>query len=424
MTNYSVVDIDTLEKPPEDFKKLLKDSPFGTLEEGSITRGTIIAIEIDYVTIDVGLKSEGKVPLKEFGAATITSELKVGDFIDVYVVHMDSANGQIELSREKARREAAWLEIEASHVKGEKVVGTIFSRVKGGFTVDLQGAIAFLPGSQVDVRPVKDFSPLMNKEQPFLVLKMDLERGNIVVSRRAVLEESQAEVRDELLSKIDKGAVLSGTVKNITDYGAFVDLGGFDGLLHVTDISWKRIQHPSDILSVGQTIKVQVVKYNKDNNRISLGMKQLEEDPWNNVDDKFAVRTLHKGKITNITDYGAFVELLPGIEGLVHVSEISWVKKNLHPNKMLTIGQEVDLMVLEFEKTKRRIALGIKQCLPSPWTELTKKMPVGTVFEGKITNVKDFGVFVQITDDVDGLVHMSDLSADVPGEKVLKELKK
>ncbi len=419
--NYSRVDIDNLEKPTESFEALLNELASATPKEGSVVSGTIIAIDRECATIDVGLKSEGKIPLREFGSSAVVAELKVGDKVDVYVNRIDGPGGLVDLSREKARREAAWNELEKSHAKGDKVNGVIFGRVKGGFTVDLSGAVAFLPGSQVDVRPIKDIEPLMDIEQPFLILKMDRARGNIVVSRRAVLEESQAEVRSEILSKIEEGTVLEGIIKNITDYGAFVDLGGFDGLLHVTDISWQRINHPSDALNVGDKVKVQVIKFNKDNHRISLGMKQLHEDPWKNVGGDFAEGTRHKGRVTNITDYGAFVELRPGIEGLVHMSEISWTKKNVHPNKLLSVDQEVELLVLESEPEKRRIALGIKQCQDNPWDALQTQFPINSDFEGEIRNITEFGLFVAMNDDIDGMVHMSDLSWEKSGEEAIKE---
>ena len=424
MKNYSLVDIDTLLKPTESFEDLLNDSPLGTFKEGSVVRGTIVSIDSECATMDVGLKSEGRIPLREFGTSAVISELKAGDEVDVCVVRMDGPAGQVELSREKARREASWLELERAHAKVEKVIGSIFGLVKGGFTVDLAGAVAFLPGSQVDVRPIKDIEPLMQIEQPFIILKMDRARGNIVVSRRAVLEESHAEVRDALLSRIEEGSILDGVVKNVTDYGAFVDLGGFDGLLHVTDISWQRVNHPSDALTIGQDVKVQVIKFNKENNRISLGMKQLEKDPWSMVGSEFSVGTRHTGKVTNLTDYGAFVELKPGIEGLVHISEMSWTKKNLHPSKTLTLGQEVELMVLESEPEKRRIALGLKQCQVNPWEDLVSKFPIGSTFEGEIRNITAFGLFVAMTDNIDGLVHMSDLSWDLASEEAIKEFEK
>ncbi|OFW82784.1 MAG: 30S ribosomal protein S1 [Alphaproteobacteria bacterium GWF2_58_20] len=392
--------------------------------EGSVVRGRIVAIENDSALIDVGLKSEGRISLKEFGRAGEGEELKVGDEVDVYVERMEDRNGEAMLSREKARREEAWQVLEKAFNNTERVTGVIYGRVKGGFTVDLGGAVAFLPGSQVDIRPVRDVSPLMGTPQPFLILKMDRSRGNIVVSRRAVLEESRAEARSELVSGLKEGQVLQGVVKNITDYGAFVDLGGVDGLLHVTDIAWRRINHPSEALQIGQTVNVQVIRFNSETQRISLGMKQLESDPWEGVDGKYPVGSRLKGRVTNITDYGAFVELEPGVEGLVHVSEMSWTKKNVHPGKIVSTSQEVDVAVLDVDATKRRISLGIKQCLGNPWEGFSEKYPSGTILEGEIKNITEFGLFVGLPGDIDGMVHLSDLSWEVSGEESIKTFKK
>ena len=385
---------------------------------GSVVKGTIVKITSDFIMVDVGLKSEGRIPVREFGQ---NPELNLGDVIEVYVDRYEDRDGNIVLSREKARREEAWLDLEKAMNAGERINGVIFGRVKGGFTVDLNGAIAFLPGSQIDIRPIRDISPLMGISQPFQILKMDKVRGNIVVSRRVVLEETRAESRAELIDAIKEGSILDGVVKNITDYGAFIDLGGVDGLLHVTDISWKRINHPAEVLNVGQTIKVQVIKFNEDNQRISLGMKQLENDPWQNVAERFHVDDVCKGKVTNITDYGAFVELEDGIEGLVHVSEMSWTRKNVHPGKIVSTSEEVQVKVLEVDADKRRISLGIKQCMPNPWAAYIEEHPAGSVIEGKIKNITEFGLFVGLTDEIDGMIHLSDIAWGKSGEEAVKD---
>ena len=373
----------------------------------------------DAVIIDVGLKSEGRVPLKELAAPGQQADVSIGDEIEVYVERMEDLNGQAVLSRDKARREEAWGVLEASFEKQERVTGVIFGKVKGGFTVDLSGATAFLPGSQVDIRPVRDLGPLMGTPQPFQILKIDRRRGNIVVSRRAVLEESRAEARSELVSNLQEGQVLQGVVKNITDYGAFVDLGGVDGLLHVTDIAWQRISHPSEALQIGETVEVQVIRFNAETQRISLGMKQLLSDPWENVEGKFPIEAKMEGRVTNITDYGAFVELEAGVEGLVHVSEMSWTKKNVHPGKIVSTSQQVEVMVLDVDLSKRRISLGLKQCTNNPWEDLSTTYPVGTEIDGEIRNITEFGLFVGLNDDIDGLVHLSDISWENAGEEAL-----
>lgn len=388
---------------------------------GTVVKGTIIKVTSDFVTVDVGLKSEGCIPLREFGT---NPELKAGDVVEVLVDRYEDKDGNIVLSREKARREEVWVDLEKCMNAGERVNGIIFGRVKGGFTVDLNGAIAFLPGSQIDIRPIRDISPLMGISQPFQILKMDKIRGNIVVSRRVVLEETRAEARAELIDGIKEGSILDGVVKNITDYGAFVDLGGVDGLLHVTDISWKRINHPAEVLTVGQTIQVQVIRFNEDNQRISLGMKQLENDPWQAVADKYKVDEIYKGKVTNITDYGAFVELEDGIEGLVHVSEMSWTRKNVHPGKIVSTSEEVEVKILEVDADKRRISLGIKQCTPNPWAAYIEEHPVASVITGKIKNITEFGLFIGLTDEIDGMIHLSDISWEKAGEEAVKEYSK
>ncbi len=411
-------------KSGEDFAALFEQTnKKSSLNEGNVVKGTVVSIEKDIVIIDVGLKSEGRVPLREFSLGG-GSEVRVGDVVEVFLERIENRAGEAVLSREKALREESWTRLEEACASGERVEGVIFSKVKGGFTVDVMGAVAFLPGSQVDIRPVKDVTPLMNIPQPFQILKMDRKRGNIVVSRRAILEESRAETRDAILNRIAEGQQFDGIVKNITDYGAFIDMGGIDGLLHVTDISWKRINHPSEMLSIGQTVKVVVTKYDADNKRVSLGMKQLEENPWGGVDLKYPVGTKYKGKITNITDYGAFVELEPGIEGLVHVSEISWVKKNAHPSKLVSVSQEVNVVVLDIDMSKNRISLGMKQCEENPWARFAETRKEGDIIEGEIRNITDFGLFVALDSDIDGLVHHSDISWSESGDIAIKQYQK
>ena len=409
----------------KEFAALLDES-MGNQEnfEGKVVSGTIVEIGDETALVDVGLKSEGAIPLREFSLQGQSPNINIGDTVEVYVEKIENREGMASLSREKARREEAWEDLEKSHEKGEHVTGVIFSRVKGGFTVDLDGAVAFLPGSQVDIRPIKDASPLIGKPQPFQILKMDRQRGNIVVSRRAILEESREEARSELMKNLGEGQVLEGVVKNITDYGAFVDLGGIDGLLHVTDISWQRINHPSEALTVGQTIDVQVIKYDEQKNRISLGMKQLKDDPWDAVAASYQEGMKMKGRITNIAEYGAFVELEPGIEGLVHVSELSWTKKNVHPGKIVSTSQEVEVMVLEVDTEKRRISLGIKQCEENPWATFGDKHKVDDIIEGEIHNITEFGIFVGLGDDIDGMVHISDVNWEDQTEDALKPYKK
>jgi small subunit ribosomal protein S1 len=408
----------------ENFASLLEESLRTTESfEHAVVKGRVVGVEGDYAIIDVGLKAEGRIALKEFGHGP-GATVQPGDTIDVYVERIEDKNGEAVLSREKARREESWTALEKAFKENQRVNGVIFGRVKGGFTVDLNGAVAFLPGSQVDIRPVRDVSPLMGQPQPFQILKMDRQRGNIVVSRRAVLEETRAEARTELVANLKEGQVLKGVVKNITDYGAFVDLGGVDGLLHVTDIAWRRINHPSEALHIGQTVDVQVIRFNSETQRISLGMKQLEADPWDGVAAKYPVGAKFKGRVTNITDYGAFVELEAGIEGLVHVSEMSWTKKNVHPGKIVSTSQEVEVMVLDVDPQKRRISLGLKQCLENPWAGFVEKFPAGTEIEGEIKNITEFGLFVGLPGDIDGMVHLSDLAWNRPGEEAIKDCKK
>ena len=409
----------------ESFAELL-DQSFQEMTslEGSVVTGTVLSIEKDMILIDVGLKSEGRVPIREFGNNDDELNIKVGDQVEVFIERLEDANGQAILSREKARREESWVNLEKALEKQQRVNGVIFGKVKGGFTVDLEGATAFLPGSQVDIRPIKDLGVLMGTPQPFQILKMDRRRGNIVVSRRAVLEDSRAEARTELVANLEEGQVLQGIIKNITDYGAFVDLGGVDGLLHVTDISWKRINHPSEALQIGESVKVKVIKFNDETQRISLGIKQLTEDPWLKVFERFPIGSKMSGIVTNITDYGSFVELEDGIEGLVHVTEMSWTKKNVHPGKIVSTSEKVEVMVLEIDVQKRRISLGIKQCIDNPWEKYKSENKIGDTIEGEIRNITEFGLFVGLTEDIDGLVHLSDISWDGNGDEMIKDFSK
>jgi small subunit ribosomal protein S1 len=409
----------------EDFAALLEQS-YGDNEafEGSVIKGRVVAIEKDVAVIDIGLKTEGRVALKEFTGYGRDPAPEVGDEVEVYLERVENALGEAVISRDKARREESWVKLEKAFESNEKVDGVIFNQVKGGFTVDLDGAVAFLPRSQVDIRPIRDVAPLMNVPQPFHILKMDRRRGNIVVSRRTVLEESRAEQRHEIVANLEEGQVIDGVVKNITDYGAFVDLGGIDGLLHVTDIAWRRVNHPSEVLTIGQTVKVKIIKINHETHRISLGMKQLLEDPWQGIEAKYPIGAKFHGRVTNITDYGAFVELEPGIEGLVHVSEMSWTKKNVHPGKIVSTSQEVDVQVLEVDPVKRRISLGLKQTLQNPWEAFAEKHPVGSTVTGEVKNKTEFGLFIGLDGDVDGMVHLSDLDWNRPGEQVIEEYKK
>ncbi len=409
----------------EDFAALLEQS-YGDNEafEGSVIKGRVVAIEKDVAVIDIGLKTEGRVALKEFTGYGRDPAPQVGEEVEVYLERVENALGEAVISRDKARREESWVKLEKAFETNEKVEGVIFNQVKGGFTVDLDGAVAFLPRSQVDIRPIRDVAPLMNVPQPFHILKMDRRRGNIVVSRRTVLEESRAEQRHEIVANLEEGQVIDGVVKNITDYGAFVDLGGIDGLLHVTDIAWRRVNHPSEVLTIGQTVKVKIIKINHETHRISLGMKQLLEDPWQGIEAKYPIGAKFHGRVTNITDYGAFVELEPGIEGLVHVSEMSWTKKNVHPGKIVSTSQEVDVQVLEVDPVKRRISLGLKQTLQNPWEAFAEKHPVGSTVTGEVKNKTEFGLFIGLDGDVDGMVHLSDLDWNRPGEQVIEEYKK
>jgi small subunit ribosomal protein S1 len=409
----------------EDFAALLEES-YGAGEaiEGSVIKGKVVGVEKDVAVIDLGLKTEGRVPLKEFHGAGREGSVKIGDEVEVYLERIENALGEAVISRDKARREESWVKLEKAFENQEKVEGIIFNQVKGGFTVDLDGAVAFLPRSQVDIRPIRDVGPLMQTPQPFQILKMDRRRGNIVVSRRTVLEESRAEQRHEIVANLAEGQVIDGVVKNITDYGAFVDLGGIDGLLHVTDVAWRRVNHPTEVLTIGQTVKVKIIKINHETHRISLGMKQLLDDPWLNIDTKYPVGARFQGRVTNITDYGAFVELEPGIEGLIHVSEMSWTKKNVHPGKIVATSQEVEVQVLEVDPVKRRISLGLKQTLVNPWEAFAAKYPPGSDIEGEVKNKTEFGLFIGLDGDVDGMVHLTDLDWNKPGEQVIETYKK
>ena len=418
-------DLEKLNPSVDDFAALLEESLSKiNLEEGKVVTGKVSAIENDFVIVDVGLKTEGRIPVREFKSSAGTNLPSTGDSVDVYLDRVENSNGEAVLSREKAKRQESWNKLEKLHADGVKVEGVIFGRVKGGFTVDLDGAIAFLPGSQVDVKPVRDVGGMLNVMQPFQILKMDKKRGNIVVSRRALIEESKGEHNRELVDSLEEGQTLDGIVKNITDYGAFIDMGGMDGLLHVTDISWKRVTHPSDLLKIGQSVKVQIIKINPESKRVSLGMKQLEADPWQNMAEKYPVNTRLKGSVTNITDYGAFVEIEPGIEGLTHVSEMSWTKKNIHPGKIVSSSQEVEVVILEIDYEKRRISLGMKQCVENPWAKFAENSPIGSILSGEVKNSTEFGLFIGLEGDLDGMIHLSDLDWNEKSESALEKYQK
>ena len=418
-------DLEKLNPSVDDFAALLEESLSKiNLEEGKVVTGKVSAIENDFVIVDVGLKTEGRIPVREFKSSAGTNLPSTGDSVDVYLDRVENSNGEAVLSREKAKRQESWNKLEKLHADGVKVEGVIFGRVKGGFTVDLDGAIAFLPGSQVDVKPVRDVGGMLNVMQPFQILKMDKKRGNIVVSRRALIEESKGEHNRELVDSLEEGQTLDGIVKNITDYGAFIDMGGMDGLLHVTDISWKRVTHPSDLLKIGQSVKVQIIKINPESKRVSLGMKQLEADPWQNMSEKYPVNTRLKGSVTNITDYGAFVEIEPGIEGLTHVSEMSWTKKNIHPGKIVSSSQEVEVVILEIDHDKRRISLGMKQCVENPWAKFAENSPIGSILSGEVKNSTEFGLFIGLEGDLDGMIHLSDLDWNEKSESALEKYQK
>ena len=416
---------DSMNPSTDDFASMFEASiQASPMKEGQVIKGLVTGIEKDTVIVDVGLKTEGRIDAREFFTPGEDTMPKIGDEVDIYLERIENALGQAVLSRDKARREEAWIKMHTFFDKEEPVNGEIVGRVKGGFTVDLGGINAFLPGSQVDIRPVRDIGPLMGQTQPFMILKMDRSRGNIVVSRRAILEESRAEQRAELVGQLAEGESREGVVKNITDYGAFVDLGGIDGLLHVTDMSWRRVSHPSQVLNVGDTIQVKIIRINPDTQRISLGMKQLQEDPWNAASNKYVVGTRHTGTVTNIADYGAFIELEEGVEGLVHVSEMSWTKKNVHPGKIVSTSQQIEVEVLEVDQEKRRISLGIKQVQANPWDNFTDRFPIGSTVSGEVRSITEFGLFIGLDGEIDGMAHLSDLSWDKSGEEALKDYKK
>jgi len=414
---------DSMNPSTDDFASMFESSAAASaMQEGQVVPATVIRIENDAVLVDIGLKTEGRIPLREFSMED--DQPKSGDIVDVYLDRIENALGDAVLSRDKARREERWIKLEKSFNDNEPVKGAISGRVKGGFTVDLGGVNAFLPGSQVDIRPVRDVGPLMGEVQPFAVLKLDRSRGNIVVSRRAILEESRAEQRAEIVSDMAEGDVRKGIVKNITDYGAFVDLGGIDGLLHVTDMSYKRINHPSQVVEVGQEVEVQIIKINPETQRISLGMKQLGSDPWDGIDVRYPVGARLKGVVTNITDYGAFVELEDGVEGLIHFSEMSWTKKNVHPGKILSTSQEVDVEVLDVDSEKRRISLGLKQTMDNPWSAFLAEHPIGTEIEGEVRGITEFGLFIGLGPDLDGMVHINDISWEQSGDQAIEAYNK
>ncbi|MDO9472091.1 MAG: 30S ribosomal protein S1, partial [Caulobacter sp.] len=412
----------------DDFEALLNDSMGGAggdFAEGTVIKGLVVGIEKDFAIVDVGLKTEGRILIKEFGVdENGKPTLKIGDTVEVFLERLENALGEAVLSREKAKREEAWTRLEVVFADGQPVMGSIVGRVKGGFTVDLGGASAFLPGSQVDIRPVRDVGPLMGKEQPFAILKMDRPRGNIVVSRRAILEEARAEQRTELVSQLLEGEVREGVVKNITDYGAFVDLGGIDGLLHITDMAWRRVKHPSEVVHVGQELEAKILRYDTEKNRVSLGIKQLGDDPWVGIARRYPQGTRMFGKVANLTDYGAFVEIEEGIEGLVHVSEMDWTNKNVSPSKIVQLGDEVEVMVLDIDEDKRRISLGMKQCKSNPWEDFSMNHKKGDKVGGAIKSITDFGVFIGLPGGIDGLVHLSDLSWSLPGEEAVRNFRK
>lgn len=409
----------------ESFKELFEQSIAGLhLHPGAIIQAKVVDIDEDFVTLNAGLKSEGIVALDEFKDKNGVLEVHLGDIVEVALDSVEDGFGETVLSREKAKRQEAWRKLSRSYENGETVTGLISGKVKGGFTVEINGIRAFLPGSLVDVRPVRDPSYLEGKELDFKVIKMDLKRNNIVVSRRAVVEEDNSADRQALLESLHDGQILTGIVKNLTDYGAFIDLGGIDGLLHITDISWKRVKHPSEVLTVGQEVRVKVLSFDSTRNRVSLGMKQLGSDPWGSLVGRYPVHAKLKGKVTNITDYGCFVEIEEGVEGLVHMSEMDWTNKNIHPSKVVSVGDMVDVMVLEIDEERRRISLGMKQCVGNPWHQFAEKYAKNDKVKGKIRSITDFGIFIGLEGEIDGLIHISDISWDVPGEEAVKQFKK
>ncbi|MBA3536395.1 MAG: 30S ribosomal protein S1 [Tatlockia sp.] len=409
----------------ESFKELFEQSIIGAqFYPGAIINAKVIGIDDDFITLNAGLKSEGIVAIEEFHDKNGELEVHLGDTVEVALDSVEDGSGETILSREKAKRQEAWRKLSKSHESNETVTGLISGKVKGGFTVEIGTIRAFLPGSLVDVRPVRDPSYLEGKELEFKVIKMDLKRNNIVVSRRAVVEEESSADRQALLDSLHEGQVLNGIVKNLTDYGAFIDLGGIDGLLHITDISWKRVKHPSELLTVGQDVKVKVLSFDSERNRVSLGMKQLGNDPWVDLVERYPVNKKLQGKVTNITDYGCFVEIEEGVEGLVHMSEMDWTNKNVHPSKVVSMGDLVDVMVLEIDEDRRRISLGMKQCVGNPWHQFSQSHAKNQKVKGKIRSITDFGIFIGLDGEIDGLVHLSDISWNVPGEEAVKQFKK
>ncbi|AMT96459.1 30S ribosomal protein S1 [Psychrobacter alimentarius] len=394
------------------------------IERGSVITGTVVAIDSDWITVDTGLKSEGIVAREEFLSEEGELEVEVGDSVDVVVEAVDNGMGQTLLSREKAKRVETWNVLEKIYDNDEIVKGIISSKVKGGFTVDVGSVRAFLPGSLVDVRPIRDTTHLEGKELEFKVIKLDQKRNNVVVSRRAVMEAENSAEREELLNKLEEGIEIEGIVKNLTDYGAFVDLGGIDGLLHITDMAWRRIKHPSEVVEVGQDLKVKVLKFDRERNRVSLGLKQLGTDPWDNVGGTYPVGSVVKARVTNLTDYGCFAEISEGIEGLVHVSEMDHTNKNIHPSKVVQVGDEVEVMILDIDEERRRISLGIKQTLANPWDEFDKKHERGDKITGTIKSITDFGIFIGLDGGIDGLVHLSDISWNETGEDAIRNYNK
>ncbi|MGH8735890.1 MAG: 30S ribosomal protein S1 [Burkholderiales bacterium] len=391
---------------------------------GEVITAEVVRVDQHYVVVNAGLKSESVIPLEEFKDDAGEIDVKSGDFVSVSIEALEDGHGETRLSREKAKRLAAWLELEQALEKGEKIEGVITGKVKGGLTVMAKGIRAFLPGSLVDLRPVKDTTPYEGKQMEFKVIKLDRKRNNVVVSRRAVLEETVGAEREQLLSTLQEGAEVKGVVKNITDYGAFVDLGGIDGLLHITDLAWRRVKHPSEVLNVGDEVTAKVLKFDAEKNRVSLGLKQLGEDPWVGISRRYPQGTRLFGKVTNLTDYGAFVEVESGIEGLVHVSEMDWTNKNVHPSKVVQVGDEVEVMILEIDEDRRRISLGMKQCMPNPWEDFAREYKKADRVKGQVKSITDFGVFVGLAGGIDGLVHLSDLSWSDSGEEAVKRFKK
>ncbi len=410
----------------ESFAQLFEESlqNLETQRLGSIINGTVVAIEKGFVYVDAGLKSEARIPAEEFANAQGEIDVKVGDVVNVALDAVEDGYGETKLSREKAVRHESWIELEKAFEAQANVVGLINGKVKGGFTVELNGVRAFLPGSLVDTRPSRDADHLLGKELEFKVIKLDQKRNNVVVSRRAVIESESSADRDEVLANLAEGAEVKGIVKNLTEYGAFVDLGGVDGLLHITDMAWKRVKHPSEIVNVGDEITVKVLKFDKERTRVSLGLKQLGQDPWVAIAENHPVGSKLTGKVTNLTDYGCFVEILDGVEGLVHVSEMDWTNKNIHPSKVVSLGDTVEVMVLEIDEERRRISLGLKQCKPNPWLQFAETHNKGDKVSGKIKSITDFGIFIGLEGGIDGLVHLSDISWNVQGEEAVRNYKK